>query len=126
MSAEKHPRPRYRLELPPRPAPPERRKTPRLEECPPLFVTGLRATVHDISRTGISLNVAEPVATGRRYRLVLRDALDFSEQPMEAEAVWCSGERAGFRWVDLNPEQDGWLRRHFQSWLATCLGASRR
>ena len=126
MSTEKHPRPGFRPELLPRPSKQERRQSPRLEDAPPLFVTGLRATVHDVSRTGISLNVVEPVAYGTRYRLVLRDALDFSELAMDAEAVWCSGERAGFRWVDMTPEQDDWLRRRFQSWLATCLGASRR
>jgi hypothetical protein len=109
-----------------RPERPERRRNARLEDCPPLFISGLRGTVHDVSRAGISLVLEEPVAPGTRCRLVLRDALDLTTQEMEAEAIWCVGGRAGFRWVGLTREQDDWLLRHFQAWLAACAGASRR
>ncbi len=104
----------------------DRRATERLQEAPPVFVLGLRATVHDVSRAGICLSMAELPEQGSRVRLTLLDAQDDSSLQVDAEVVWCADGRAGFRWVDLTPEQDRWLLRHFQRWLAARAGASRR
>jgi hypothetical protein len=80
-------------------------------------VTGIRGTVHDVSRGGVCMVVDEPVEWGVRYALVLRNAVDGSTQEVEAEAVWRSGDCTGFRWVELTPEQDRWLLNCFQAWL---------
>ena len=89
--------------------PGERRRQPRLA-CPPVFVDGLPALVHDVSRSGISILVDVPVAPGEIYRLILTDAIDESAQMLEAEVVWYHEERAGLRWHRLNADQDSWLR----------------
>jgi hypothetical protein len=105
--------------------PGERRRQPRLA-CPPLFVDGLSALVHDVSPTGISILVDEPLVSGDVYRLILTDAINESAQMLEAEVVWYNGERAGLRWYHLNAEQNAWLRSRFQAWMGALEGASRR
>ena len=95
----------------------DRRRVSRHDGGPPLRVSGLDALVHDVSRAGVCLQVYQAVQPGTRFALVLTDALSGSSQRMEAEAVWWAGDRAGFRWVGLTPEQDRWLLRCFQSWL---------
>ncbi|HEU4753238.1 MAG TPA: PilZ domain-containing protein [Armatimonadota bacterium] len=105
---------------------PERRRQPRLSDRPPLDVSGVPATVHDISRHGICLIVDAPLAEGERHRLRLTDALDESSRTMDAEVVWNSGNRAGLRWVDPTPGDDQWLLERFQTWLRSLEGASRR
>ena len=95
---------------------PERRGSSR-HGGPPLSVTGVRGTVHDVSRGGVCLVLEEPVEWGVRYALVLRNAVDGSTQEVEAEAVWRSGDCTGFRWVELTPEQDRWLLHCFRAWL---------
>lgn len=105
--------------------PGERRRQPRLA-CPPLFVDGLPALVHDVSRTGLSILVDVSVQPGEVYRLILTDAIDESTQLLEAEVVWFDGTRAGLRWCNLNAEQDNWLRYRFEAWLGALVGASRR
>jgi hypothetical protein len=105
--------------------PGERRRQPRLG-CPPLFVDGLPALVHDVSRTGIAILVDVPVYPGEVHRLILTDAINESSQLLEAEVVWCDGERAGLRWCNLNVEQNSWLRHRFEAWLGALEGASRR
>ncbi len=72
------------------------------------------------------LHFQEAVEVGQRFHLVLTDALDESHLAIEAEVVWLRGERAGFRWVSLKPEQDSWLAGRFQAWIAALIGASRR
>ena len=104
----------------------DRRLRPRLQDGPPLHVAGLRATVHDVSRTGIALRVQERIPPGQRVLLVLTDIMDGSRQEIQAEAVWSTGDRAGFQWVDLTPQQDRWLLQRFQIWLAAAEGNSRR
>ena len=89
---------------------------------PPLYVSGIRGTVHDVSRGGVCLVLEEPVEHGSRFSLVLRNALDDSTQEVEAEVVWHVGDCTGFRWVELTPEQDLWLLNCFQAWLRA-LGA---
>lgn len=105
--------------------PGERRHQTRLA-CPPLFVDGLPALVHDVSRTGLSILVDLRVQPGEVYRLVLTDAIDESSQMLEAEVVWYDGTRAGLRWCNLNGDQDAWLRHRFEAWLGALVGASRR
>ncbi len=95
---------------------PERRAASR-HGGPPLIVTGIRGTVHDVSRGGICLVLEEPAECGSRHTLVLRNALDATSQRVEAEAVWHSGDCTGFRWVELTPEQDLWLLNCFRAWL---------
>ena len=96
--------------------PPERRRSSR-HGGPPLHVSGIRGTVHDVSRGGVCLVLEEPVECGERYPLVLRNALDDSTQEVEAEVVWHADNCTGFRWVELTPEQDLWLLNCFQAWL---------
>jgi len=105
--------------------PGERRRQPRLA-CPPLFVDGLPALAHDVSRTGLSILVDLPLQAGEVYRLILTDAIDESAQMLEAEVVWYDGTRAGLRWCNLNADQDIWLRHRFEAWLGALVGASRR
>lgn len=105
---------------------PERRRHPRIGDCPPLHVRGLRATVHDISRSGISLVLDETVEVGDRCRLGLEDAMDGSVQEIEAEVVWCRERRAGLAWVSLSSEQDRWLFHRFLAWASALEDASRR
>lgn len=105
--------------------PGERRSQPRLD-CPPLFVDGLPALVHDVSRTGLSILVDVSLLPGEVHRLILTDAIDESSQMLEAEVVWYDGVRAGLRWCNLNSEQDAWLRHRFEAWLGALVGASRR
>ncbi len=95
----------------------ERRQTPRLAGGPPISVIGLTATVYDISRGGICLQLEVPVKPGDRYRLNLLDELEGSTQVLATEVVWSGGGRAGFRWIFLTPEQDAWLAARFQAWL---------
>jgi hypothetical protein len=104
----------------------ERRRSPRHADCPPLQVVGLKAIVHDVSRTGVCLVVEDLLETGTRLGLVLQDALNHSRQAFDAEVVWTMSGRAGLRWLNLTPEQDRWMFDRFRAWLAALDGASRR
>lgn len=109
----------------PKPARTDRRSDLRLD-CPPLRLTGLRATVYDVSRNGLCVHALVPVEHGQHYHLLLRDDLDSSTCEIDAEVVWHTEGRAGLRWVGLTNEQDRWLLRRFQAWLGALHGASRR
>jgi hypothetical protein len=85
--------------------------------APPLFVSGVWATVCDISQGGICLRLKERLEPGARYELILTDGLNSHTQEVGAEVVWCGGGRAGLRWVGLEPEQQRWLNQRFQAWL---------
>jgi hypothetical protein len=89
-------------------------------------VDGLSAVVQDVSRSGIALQVDEPVRFGEIHQLHLTDAIDESAASLEAEVVWLDGKRAGLRWCNLTFEQDSWLRARFTAWLGAMVGASRR
>jgi hypothetical protein len=73
-------------------------------------VDGLSAVVQDVSRSGIALQVDEPVRFGEIHQLHLTDAIDESAASLEAEVVWLDGKRAGLRWCNLTFEQESWLR----------------
>ena len=105
--------------------PGERRRQLRLA-CPPVFVDGLPALVHDVSRSGLSILVDVPLIPGEIHRLILTDAIDESAQMLEAEVVWYREDRAGLRWCNLNADQGSWLRSRFQAWMGALDGASRR
>lgn len=105
---------------PPRTTPRERRREGRHLPAPPLGVSALAASVHDVSRSGICLLLAtpEPLAEpGCRLDLTLTDQLDGCRQQFVAEVLWRVGDRAGCRWVNLTPEQDQWLLTRFHRWL---------
>lgn len=82
----------------------------------PLAVGGLRALLSDVSPGGIGLVMDTPVSCGDRFRLVLTDVTDGSSQDVEAEVAWCTGNRAGLRWVGVTAAQDQWLHDHFRRW----------
>jgi len=104
----------------------DRRRQDRLGNCPPLSVSGLAAAVYDVSRTGVSLLVQEPLRIGDRFHLVLTDTMDQTTLSVDAEVIWCRQGRAGLRWLELSLEQDMWLLNHFQTWFRQMDGASRR
>jgi hypothetical protein len=103
----------------------ERRRFERVL-CPPLHVSGLRATARDVSRGGIALTVEHPLPRGLRVRLTLRDAISRTTCELYAEVVACRGTRAGLRWLEVTPEQDLWLSQRVHIWLLALEGASRR
>jgi hypothetical protein len=105
------------------PAATDRRRHPRIGDGPPLLVRNLDAYVHDISRSGICLVPATPMAPGERPVLQLEDALDHSTQEIEGEVLWSLAGRAGLRWITLSEAVDRWLARRFELWLAPQPGA---
>jgi hypothetical protein len=94
-----------------------------MDDSPPVRITGVQATVHDISRSGICLDIQETLHPGERRTLRLDDELDGSTQEFEAEVVWAHSARAGLRWLQLSREQDRWLFQRFLPWMG---GGSRR
>lgn len=94
----------------------ERRRYTRVD-CPPLVVDGLRAIVVDVSQKGIGLILEAPVTPGQRFNLSLTDVAAEQTRSVEAEVTWCSGVRAGLRWVGLAPEREAWIHGRFQEWL---------
>jgi hypothetical protein len=102
-----------------RPAVPEqdeRRQHARLPD-PPLFVSGLWATVSDVSTGGVCLALNDRVLPGERYELILTDGLFPFTIEMQAEVVWARPGRAGLRWVEVTAEQEVWLQERFHAWL---------
>ena len=94
----------------------ERRRHTRIER-PPLVIDGLRAIVVDVSHKGIGLILDAPVTPGQRFNLCLTDVLAEESRSVEAEVTWCSGVRAGLRWVGLAPEREVWIHGRFNEWL---------
>jgi hypothetical protein len=92
-----------------------RRQFPRIEE-PPLHVSGVWATVDDVSCGGVCLKVPQPVARGSRLPLILTDAHMYFSQEVEAEVMWCSGPRAGLRFVNLTDDQQEWIEQRLLAW----------
>ena len=95
----------------------ERRVFARVEE-PPLYASGLWATVHDVSVGGICLSLDTPVVPGAQYDLILTDGAAPYTAEIRAEVVWYRKDRAGLRWVDPSPEQQQWLVERFVEWEA--------
>ncbi len=85
--------------------------------APPLFVSGIWATVYDVSLGGACLLLDEELTAGTRYDLILTDGVYRYTVDIQAEVVWCSGGRAGLRWVNVTARQQAWLRDRSQAWL---------
>lgn len=75
------------------------------------------ALTHDISRSGLSLDLKAPVKPGSELKLQIE--LDMPGQPpLEARArvAWCQGTRAGLAFLNLNGDQVELLER-YESWM---------
>jgi PilZ domain-containing protein len=91
--------------------------------APPGALSAGWAPVENLSTGGVCLAVAAPVLPGERYGLVLTQGLLHSSvapwygaQELQAEVIWYTGGRAGFRWVELSGRQQAWLRERIQDW----------
>lgn len=98
---------------------PERRRSQRHSGLLPLTVRGVAAQVLDLSRGGLSLQLAQPLPLGTTLDLELAD--DRGERcPFRARVVWCvpgAPCRAGLEFVDLTAAQDRWLAACFMELL---------
>jgi hypothetical protein len=105
---------------------PERRRAPRIEPGVPLEARGPATwRIHDVSRTGVALDVDGSLNVGEVLDLELIDLPTGLGCPFRARVVWCRPGhpgRAGLEFVEMTREQDGWLAARFVEWMTEAAG----
>lgn len=102
---------------------PERRRARRVEPGVPLEARGeARGRIHDISRTGAAIDSEHLLDVGSLVDMELVDRLTGLNCSFRARVVWARAGRMGLEFVNLTPEQDGWLAARFIEWLSEAKG----
>jgi PilZ domain len=105
---------------------PERRRAPRIEPGVPLEARGAANwRIHDISRSGVALDIDGAMDIGTVLDLELIDLPTGLSCPFRARVVWCNAGqpgRAGLEFVEMTREQDGWLASRFVEWITDAAG----